>query len=153
MHPNIKQTHLKTRMQHDNMKLHAKSSKFHIEHTQRSNGSIHTLHTSHNNNLSITATRHLVSIQTTCYNILTWKQNAWTWCTGKAQQNMNTDLSPEITRTCSKGHGKIANNNSFTDTAEITGHGRNNIRLQSLELSNNMLHEHIIAKKGMTWIY
>ena len=26
--------HLKTRMQHDNMKLHAKSSKFHIEHTQ-----------------------------------------------------------------------------------------------------------------------
>ena len=24
----------KTRMQHDNMKLHAKSSKFHIEHTQ-----------------------------------------------------------------------------------------------------------------------
>ena len=25
---------LKTRMQHDNMKLHAKSSKFHIEHTQ-----------------------------------------------------------------------------------------------------------------------
>ena len=26
--------HLKTWMQHDNMKLHAKSSKFHIEHTQ-----------------------------------------------------------------------------------------------------------------------
>ena len=25
---------LKTWMQHDNMKLHAKSSKFHIEHTQ-----------------------------------------------------------------------------------------------------------------------
>ena len=25
---------LKIRMQHDNMKLHAKSSKFHIEHTQ-----------------------------------------------------------------------------------------------------------------------
>ena len=25
---------LKTRIQHDNMKLHAKSSKFHIEHTQ-----------------------------------------------------------------------------------------------------------------------
>ena len=26
--------HLKTWIQHDNMKLHAKSSKFHIEHTQ-----------------------------------------------------------------------------------------------------------------------
>ena len=26
--------HTKTRMQHDNMELHAKSSKFHIEHTQ-----------------------------------------------------------------------------------------------------------------------
>ena len=62
---------------------------------------------------------------------------------------MNTELSPEITRTCSKGHGKIANNNSFTDLAEITGHGRINIRLQSLELSNNMLQEQIIANKGM----
>ena len=36
---------------------------------------------------------------------------------------MNTELSPEINRTCSKGHGKIANNNRFTD-CEITGHGR-----------------------------
>ena len=62
---------------------------------------------------------------------------------------MNTEPSPEITITYPKGHGKIANNNSFTDLAEITGHGRNNIRLLSLELSNNMLHEQIIAKKGM----
>ena len=52
---------------------------------------------------------------------------------------MNTELSPETNRTCSKGHDKIANNNSFTDLAEITGHGRNNIRLQSLELSNSIL--------------
>ena len=62
---------------------------------------------------------------------------------------MNTELSSEITRTCSKGHGKIANNNSFTDLAEFTGHGRNNIRLQYLELSNNMLQEYIVANKGM----
>ena len=47
---------------------------------------------------------------------------------------MNTELSPEITRTCSKGHDKIANNNSFTDLAEITEHDRTNIRLQCLEL-------------------
>ena len=33
MHPNIKQTP-QTSMQHDNMKLHAIISKFHIEHTQ-----------------------------------------------------------------------------------------------------------------------
>ena len=58
-------------------------------------------------------------------------------------------MSPEITRTCSKGHGKIANNNRFTDLAEITGHGRNNNRLQRLELSNNMLEELIMATKGM----
>ena len=32
---------------------------------------------------------------------------------------MNTELSPEITRTCSKGHGNIANNNRFTDLAEL----------------------------------
>ena len=62
---------------------------------------------------------------------------------------MNTELSPEINRTCSKGHGKIANNNSFTDLAEITGQDRNNIRLQSLELSNNMLQECIMETKGM----
>ena len=62
---------------------------------------------------------------------------------------MNTELSPEITRTCSKGHGKIANDNRFTDLAEITRHGRNNIRLLSLELSRNMLQEQIIARKGM----
>ena len=36
---------------------------------------------------------------------------------------MNTELSPEITRTCSNTHGKIANNNN-SDFAE------NNIRLQ-----------------------
>ena len=52
---------------------------------------------------------------------------------------MNTELSRETSITYPKGHGKIANNNRFTDLAEITGHGRNNIRLQSLELTNNML--------------
>ena len=55
---------------------------------------------------------------------------------------MNTELSPEITRTCSKGHAKIANNNS-SDFAE------NNIRLQYLELSNNRLEELIMANKGI----
>ena len=56
---------------------------------------------------------------------------------------MNTELSPEITRTCSNTHGKIANNNRL-DFAE------NNIRLQCLELSNNMLKELIMTNKGMT---
>ena len=56
---------------------------------------------------------------------------------------MNTELSPEITRTCSNTHGKIASYNS-SDFAE------NNIRLQCLELSNNMLQELNMAKKGMT---
>ena len=32
---------------------------------------------------------------------------------------MNTELSPEITRTCSKRHDNIANNKSFTDLAEF----------------------------------
>ena len=62
---------------------------------------------------------------------------------------MNTGLSPEITTTCSKGHGKIANNNSSQTWQKITEHDRNNIRLQCLELSNNMLHELIMAKKVM----
>ena len=59
---------------------------------------------------------------------------------------MNTQLSPETTRTCSNTHGKIASNNN-SDFAE------NNIRLQCLELSNNMLHELIIAKQDMAWFY
>ena len=61
---------------------------------------------------------------------------------------MNTELSPENTITCSKGHGKIANNNSFTDLAEFTVHGRNNIRLQCLELSN-MLQQAIMTDLSM----
>ena len=55
---------------------------------------------------------------------------------------MNTELTPEITRSCSRGHGKIANNNSYRFS-------RNNIRLQCLELSNNMLQELNMANKGM----
>ena len=55
---------------------------------------------------------------------------------------MNTELSPEITRTCSNTHGKIANNYN-SDFAE------NNIRLQCLELSNNMLQGLIMTNKGM----
>ena len=55
---------------------------------------------------------------------------------------MNTELSPEITRTWSNTHGNIANNNN-SDFAE------NNIRLQCLELSNDMILEHIMENKGM----
>ena len=55
---------------------------------------------------------------------------------------MNTELTPVITRTCSNTHGKIASNNNL-DFAE------NNIRLQCLELSNNMLQELIMPNKGM----
>ena len=57
------------------------------------------------------------------------------------EQRFNTELSPEITRTCSKTHGKIAYSNSFRLC-------RNNIRLQCLELSNNMLQQLIMAKKA-----
>ena len=66
---------------------------------------------------------------------------------------MNTELAPEITRTCSKGHGKIANNNRFTDLAEITGHDRNNIRQQCSEHEINMLQELNMAKQGMKVFY
>ena len=59
---------------------------------------------------------------------------------------MNTELSPEITRTCSNTHGKIASINN-SDFAE------NNIMLQCLELSNNMLQELIMANKGMELTY
>ena len=55
---------------------------------------------------------------------------------------MNTELTPEITRTCSNTHGKIASNNN-SDFAE------NNITMQYSELSNNMVQELIMAKKGM----
>ena len=66
---------------------------------------------------------------------------------------MNTELSPEITISCSKGHGKIANNNRIHRLSRITGHGRNNIRLQSSEHEINMLQELNIAKQGMAVFY
>ena len=55
---------------------------------------------------------------------------------------MNTELFLEIARTCSNTHGKIVSYNN-SDFAE------NYIRLQCLELLNNMLQELIIANKGM----
>ena len=63
--------HLKTRMQHDNMKLNAILSKFHIEHTQSGATVQHTLYTSLKDKLTKTATRHIASIKTTRYSILT----------------------------------------------------------------------------------
>ena len=55
-------------MPHDNMKLYAKSSKFHIEHTQ--NGATvqtHTHETSLMDKLSKTATRHIASMNAIGY--------------------------------------------------------------------------------------
>ena len=63
-------------MQQGNMKLHAKLSKFHIEHTQNGATVQHTHETSYSNNLSKTATRHIASIKTTCYRNLMSKNLA-----------------------------------------------------------------------------
>ena len=59
------------------------------------------------------------------------------------QQNYSRQGLGEITITCSNRHGKIASNNN-SDFAE------NNIRLQCLELSNNMIQELIMENKGMS---
>ena len=50
-------------------------------------------------------------------------------CTGRALKNMNTELLLETNRTCSKHHGKYANDNRFTDLAEI---------IKSQKISNSM---------------
>ena len=65
---------LKTWMQHDNMRLHAKLSKFHIEHAQNGATVQHTHSTSLKDKLSKTATRHIASIKTTSYSIPTSKK-------------------------------------------------------------------------------
>ena len=57
----------KTWMQQGNMKLHAKLSKFHIEHAQNGAMVQHILYTSLKDKLSKTATRHLASINTINY--------------------------------------------------------------------------------------
>ena len=93
-------------MQHDNMKLHAILSKFHIEHTQ--NGAT----VQHTHSIQVIATicpkQQLGILQASKQHATGPQQEKRHGCTGKALQNMNTELSPEITRTCSKGHGKIA---------------------------------------------
>ena len=66
---------------------------------------------------------------------------------------MNIELSPEINRTCSKGHGKIANNNSSQTWQKITGHDRSNITLQCLELANNKLQQAIMANLSLACFY
>ena len=67
---------LKAWMQHDNMKLHAKLSKFHIEHAQNGATVQHTHETSLKVKLSKTATRHIASTKTTCYRNLSWQTKA-----------------------------------------------------------------------------
>ena len=47
---------------------------------------------------------------------------------------------------------RLQNNNRFTDS-EITGHGRNNIRLQCSEHEINILQELNMATQGMERIY
>ena len=98
-----------------------------------SNGAAHTLQTSLKDKLSKT-TRHLTNIKTTCYNTSTWKQKAWKWYTGKALQNMNTELSQKSLEHAQKDMARLQIITD-SDLAEITRHGRNNIRLLSLELS------------------
>ena len=124
------------------MKLHAILSKFHIEHTQ--NGAT----VQHIHSIQVIATicpKQQLGILQASKQYATAPQH-----NNKRHghevlvkhNNMNTELSPEKTRTCSKGHGNIANYNSFRL-------GKNNIRLQCLELSNNMLQELIMANKDM----
>ena len=54
---------LKTWMQHDNMQLHAKLGKLHIEHTQNGATVQNTHETSLKDKLSKTATGHLTNIK------------------------------------------------------------------------------------------
>src|SRR4051812_47531583 len=55
-------------------------------------------------------------------------------CTCRSLQNMNTELRLETTRTCSKHHGKCANDNRFTDLAEI-------IKLHKSATASTLLHK------------
>ena len=57
---------------------------------------------------------------------------------------MNTELSPEITRTCSKGHGKIANNNRFTDLAEI-------LDMTEITSGSNVQSMNSTCYRNLTW--
>ena len=57
---------------------------------------------------------------------------------------MNTELSSEITRTCSKGHGKIANNNRFTDLAEI-------LDMTEITSGSNVQSMKSTCYKDLTW--
>ena len=58
-------------MQQGNMKLYAKLSKFHIEHTQNGATVQHIHYTNLKDKLSKTATRHLASIMEICYSTST----------------------------------------------------------------------------------
>ena len=55
---------------------------------------------------------------------------------------MNTELSPEITRTAQTHMVRL-------QVITIPDFAENNITTQCLELSNNMLQELIMANKGM----
>ena len=138
--------HLKTRMQHDNMNLHAILSKFHIEHTQNGATVQHIHYTSLKDKLSKTATRHLASNKTIRYNIWTWKQKAW----HEVQMKLNkTWTLSYLQKSLEHTQKHIARLQIIT----VYRLSRNNIRLQCLEPSNNMLQELNMANKSMAWTY
>ena len=138
---------LKTWMHQGNMKLHAKWSKFHIEHT-RNGATVQHIH-SKQDIATICPKQQLGILQAS-------KQYATAPQHNNKRHGHEVQVKHDKTWTLSylqkslehapKGHGKIANNNSFRLS-------RNNIRLQCLELSNNMFQELIMTNKGTAWIY
>ena len=128
-------------MQHDNMKLHAKSSKFHIEHTQ--NGA---------------TVQHIHSIQVQracCPKQLGILQAPKQQATASQWENKRHghELQVKHDKTWTLSYLQKSLEHAQKDMARlqiITVYklSRNNIRLQCLELSNNMLQELIMANKA-----
>ena len=137
-------------MQQAKMKLHAKLSKFHIEHAQ--NGAT-VQHIHSKQDIATICTKQQLGI------LQVSKQYAAATQHESKRHGRDVQVTHNKTSILSYLHKSVEHTQKdvarlqiitdFTDLAEITGHGRKNIRLQSLELSNKMLQEHIIANKGM----
>ena len=129
------------------MKLHAKLSKFHIEHTQ------------------IGATvQHMHSIQvirTSCpKQQLGILQASKLYATVSQYENKRHGHEVQVkhynTWTLSYLQKQLEHAQTHMvrlQVITISDFAENNIRLQCLELSNKMLHERIIEKQDMAWYY
>ena len=130
-------------MQHDNMKLHAILSNFHMEHAQ--NGAT-VQHIHSKQDITTICPKQQLGIQQASKQYATATQHE------NKRHGHEVQVKHDETRRLSYLQKQLEHAQKDMERLQIitvSDFSRNNIRLQCLELSNNMLQEPNMANKGI----